>query len=140
MIIKLMDQANLEFAANWLGARTSLLEIRKQEEQTQKARKKLDAEKAAQAEKQKIRRGIGRPLTRSTACKAGSEPAASRGEPRSHMRHRAGRGQFWWTCLGCGSRRARLEAAADAPLNEQGASSSSTMASSSNSTTPQTVL
>lgn len=53
---------------------------------------------------QVVRQRIGKPLTRSKAQKNwGHEPDVCP-HVQEYLRHRAGRGHFWWTCLQCGSR------------------------------------
>ena len=52
----------------------------------------------------KVRMGIGKPLSRSVAQKSWQRDPDSCPHPEDQLRHRAGRGHFWYTCLGCGSR------------------------------------
>ena len=58
----------------------------------------------------KIRQAIGKPLELIPSpeeVKSGGEQLCSR---RNYLRHRAGKGHFWHTCLQCGGRWERLEA------------------------------
>ncbi|CAJ1455174.1 unnamed protein product, partial [Effrenium voratum] len=53
---------------------------------------------------QVVRQGIGKPLTRSKAQKNWVHEPDVCPHVQEYLRHRAGRGYFWWTCLQCGSR------------------------------------
>ncbi|CAK8990659.1 Integrase catalytic domain-containing protein, partial [Durusdinium trenchii] len=84
-------------------------------------------ESAQKAPKQigdgRIRRGIGQPLRRSTACKTWHCEPSDCAHPEDQLRQRGSKNFYWWTCLDCGSRWARVEWAADAAVNS-GAQSS----------------
>ena len=84
-------------------------------------------ESAQKAPKQigdgRIRRGIGQPLRRSTACKTWHCEPSDCAHPEDKLRQRGSKNFYWWTCLDCGSRWARVEWAADAAVNS-GAQSS----------------
>ena len=68
-----------------------------------------------------LRMGIGKPLTRSVAQKDWQFTTDICPHKSVFLRHRAGRGQHWFTCLQCGARWERL-------LLGESSASSSTMA------------
>lgn len=57
----------------------------------------------------KLRMGIGKPLSRSVAQKECTYKIEDCSHDSDYLRHRAGRGHFWFTCLVCGARWERLE-------------------------------
>ena len=57
----------------------------------------------------KIRQGIGKPLNRSQAHKKLNREIEECSHEEEYMRHRAGKGHYWYTCLQCGGRWERLE-------------------------------
>ena len=57
----------------------------------------------------KIRQAIGKPLNRSQAQKKWNREVSSCAHEEEYLRHRAGKGHFWYTCLQCGGRWERLE-------------------------------
>jgi hypothetical protein len=77
------------------------------------------SKKDAQTET-KVLRGIGRPLPRSTASKEWQfEPSACM-HSKDLLCQRGSKNNFWWTCLGCGSRCQRLEWEIDQQENSKG--------------------
>eukprot|EP00913_Durusdinium_trenchii_P021790 g20473.t1 len=85
-------------------------------------RKKHVKSQSADPTQWKVRMGIGKPLSRSVAQKSWQRDPDSCPHPEDQLRHRAGRGHFWYTCLGCGSRWERLQL----PEDPAASSSSST--------------
>ena len=57
-----------------------------------------------------IRRAIGQPLSRSQAQKKWNREVEACPHEEEYIRHRAGKGHFWFTCLQCGGRWERLQA------------------------------
>ena len=57
----------------------------------------------------KIRQAIGKPLNRSQSQKKWNREVSSCAHEEEYLRHRAGKGHFWYTCLQCGGRWERLE-------------------------------
>ena len=104
--------------------RHRLEEMHEEDRARDDKRRQMEREKERQKNRV-IRRGIGQPLSRSVACKTWQFEPAKCVHPDDHLRQRAGRGHFWWTCLACGSRWERLEASADKAINQPEASSSS---------------
>ena len=85
-------------------------------------RKKRVKSQSADPTQWKVRMGIGKPLSRSVAQKSWQRDPDSCPHPEDQLWHRAGRGHFWYTCLGCGSRWERLQL----PEDPAASSSSST--------------
>lgn len=78
-----------------------------------------------------IRRGIGKPLSRSTTCTNWPSQPLECAHVADRLRQRGTKGCFWWTCLDCGSRWERVEWQADAEVNMNLPQSSQTMVRSS---------
>ena len=74
----------------------------------------------------RIRRGIGRPLKRSTACATWRYTPSECQRDDDKLRQRGSKDQFWWTCLDCGSRWERVEWQADEEINRRSGARSST--------------
>ena len=74
----------------------------------------------------RIRRGIGRPLKRSTACATWRYTPSECQHDDDKLRQRGSKDQFWWTCLDCGSRWERVEWQADEQINRGSGARSST--------------
>ena len=74
----------------------------------------------------RIRRGIGRPLKRSTACATWRYTPSECQRDDDKLRQRGSKDQFWWTCLDCGSRWERVEWQADEQINRGSGARSST--------------
>ncbi|CAK8993884.1 unnamed protein product [Durusdinium trenchii] len=121
MILWMIGNANVEYAANYLMTRHSISELQHEADEREKARLELERQKAQKA--RMIRRGIGQPLSRSVACKTWHAEPAACAHSDDKLRQRAGRGHFWWTCLDCGSRWERLEAQQDRQINAPSSSS-----------------
>ncbi len=58
---------------------------------------------------QKVRQNIGHPLTQSKAQQNWNREVDQCPHEAEYLRHRAGRGHFWFTCLQCGGRWERTE-------------------------------
>jgi hypothetical protein len=95
------------------------------------------SKKDAQTET-KVRRGIGRPLPRSTASKEWQFEPSACVHSEDLLRQRGSKNNFWWTCLGCGSRWQRLEWEMDQQENSKGRAGSSTDPAKSPQKTLQT--
>ena len=71
------------------------------EEEEQKVTKK---DRKAKDPKSVVRQAIGKPLSRSKAQTAWNREVAECIHEEEYLRHRAGKGHFWYTCLQCGGR------------------------------------
>jgi hypothetical protein len=79
------------------------------DEEDETVTKKKDSRKAKDP-KAPIRRAIGQPLPRSQAQKQWNREVETCIHEEEYIRHRAGKGHFWFTCLQCGGRWERLQA------------------------------
>ena len=68
-------------------------------------------------EMNKVRMGIGKQLSRSKAQKNWNHSMEDCTHEAKYLRHRAGRGRYWWTCLQCGCRWERIETASSSLSN-----------------------
>jgi hypothetical protein len=132
------DHANQEHVVHYLTNRNAELMLQDQERLAQRVSAKVKGKN-----QNKVRRGIGRPLTRSTACKTWRFEPSKCPHEEDQLRQRAGGGHHWWTCLACGARWERLESAADvienAKLNQPKGSASSSQAAQAPMSTTVTV-
>lgn len=114
MLLCLIATTQQQWALDYLMGRRSLEE---EENVIQELPEKKDKKKTKAP--MTIRRGIGPPLPRSTACKTWSKEPSECVHPEDHLRQRSSKGHFWWTCLMCGSRWVRLECDADFNENQK---------------------
>ena len=83
-----------------------------QPEDTEKTKEPKEPARKTKDPNYKIRQAIGAPLTRSTAQKSWNKTVDECIHEEEYLRHRASKGHYWFTCLQCGGRWERLEAAA----------------------------
>ncbi|CAL1141018.1 unnamed protein product, partial [Cladocopium goreaui] len=81
------------------------LEKDEDQKDTKKDRKSKDP-------KSVVRQAIGKPLSRSKAQTAWNREVSECIHEEEYLRHRAGKGHFWYTCLQCGGRWERLQSQA----------------------------
>ncbi|CAL1162757.1 unnamed protein product [Cladocopium goreaui] len=112
IILNMIIHANQEHVVHYLTNRNAELMLQDQERLAQRVSAKVKGKN-----QNKVRRGIGRPLTRSTAWKTWRFEPSKCPHEEDQLRQRAGGGHHWWTCLACGARWERLESAADVMEN-----------------------
>ncbi|CAK9024323.1 Uncharacterized protein SCF082_LOCUS16580 [Durusdinium trenchii] len=108
-IFVLFKSMRTELTMEYLTRRQDIYEL-----ETEEDRKKHVKTKSADPAQWTLRMQIGKPLSRSVAQKTWAKDPDDCKHPEDQLRHRAGRGHFWYTCLGCGSRWERLSQPAEA--------------------------
>ena len=108
-IFVLFKSMRTELTMEYLTRRQDIYEL-----ETEEDRKKHVKTKSADPTQWTLKMQIGKPLSRSVAQKTWAKDPDDCKHPEDQLRHRAGRGHFWYSCLGCGSRWERLSQPAEA--------------------------
>lgn len=74
--------------------------------------KDIKKDRKSKDPKSVVRQAIGKPLSRSKAQTAWNREVSECIHEEEYLRHRAGKGHFWYTCLQCGGRWERLQSQA----------------------------